>query len=272
MRFALLPLILLASPLAAQDSAAPPPAKPLFHFPGLPEEERAPEGPERPHFEGQLFISPAGEPFRALPDEPYPVVQWFTGADSDHDGKLDPGEFRDDFDRFFAVLDVDHDKVIDARELKRYETEIVPEVRSLDFLGGPGRGSRGRGPGGPGPGDRGQGQGDQGKGYPGGPGGGTGSANLAGGQASGPPDQGIPKPRAQSEPIQGAGRYGLINVPEPVASMDINLDGRITPDEVRAAAQRRFALLDQDNHGYLTLRDLPETEAQRRGIGKKRRR
>ena len=37
----------------------------------------------------QVFIAPSGEPFRVAGDAPYPVAQWFSGADKNGDGKLD---------------------------------------------------------------------------------------------------------------------------------------------------------------------------------------
>jgi hypothetical protein len=38
------------------------------------------------------FISPCGQPFRAPPNAPYPVVDWFKAADKNADGKLDHAE------------------------------------------------------------------------------------------------------------------------------------------------------------------------------------
>src|SRR6185503_18497922 len=75
-----------------------------------------------------LFVSPAGEPFRAGPGEPYPVAAWFKAADADGDGKLTREEFVADAARFFQTLDANHDGVIDGQELKAYETRVVPEI------------------------------------------------------------------------------------------------------------------------------------------------
>ncbi|OYY67423.1 EF-hand domain-containing protein [Sphingomonas sp. 28-63-12] len=278
MRFALLPLVLLASPLVAQNSPAPPAEKQLYHFPGLPEPEQSPADPERVRPLGQLFVSPAGEPFRAPPGDPYPVATWFAQVDTNHDGKLDPAEFRADFDHFFTLLDINHDQVIDAAEIKRYETELVPEIHAIDFFGGGrpggGRPGGGRGPGrGPGRGGHRGGPGGDVGSYGGGHGGGSSFAGDTQGAAQDDGSAGIvpPAPLRLVDPIEGAGRFGLLNIPEPITSMDINLDGRITAAEMTAAARRRFALLDTDNHGYLTQRDLPITEAQRHGVGRKRR-
>jgi hypothetical protein len=52
---------------------------------------------------------------------------------------------------------------------------------------------------------------------------------------------------------EGAGVYGLLNEPEPVAAADTQFNSRITPEEFRAAADRRFAVLDSKGLGYLTL-------------------
>src|ERR1700712_1324954 len=69
----------------------------------------------------QIFIAPSGEIFRAPADTVYPVADWFARADADHDGKLTETEFVADFLRFSTSLDLDHDGVIDGKELNRYE-------------------------------------------------------------------------------------------------------------------------------------------------------
>src|SRR5689334_16176727 len=55
-----------------------------------------------------VFISPAGKPFRAVQGAPYPVVDWFKEADKNADGKLDHAEFIADAEAFFKVLDINH--------------------------------------------------------------------------------------------------------------------------------------------------------------------
>ncbi|MEI9891976.1 MAG: EF-hand domain-containing protein, partial [Caulobacteraceae bacterium] len=60
---------------------------------------RVPAGPPQ---RASLFVSPAGEPFRAGPGEPYPVAVWFRLADADGDGKLTRDEFVADAARFFS--------------------------------------------------------------------------------------------------------------------------------------------------------------------------
>jgi hypothetical protein len=56
--------------------------------------------------------------------------------------------------------------------------------------------------------------------------------------------------------LQGAARYGLLNLPEPVAAADTDFDRAITRTEFREAALRRFTLLDSRHQGHLTLAQL----------------
>jgi hypothetical protein len=107
---------LVASGCAGRDRGAPP---------GFGDDEGG-EGPRAPR--AQLFISPAGEPFRAPRGQPYPVAAWFAKADADHDGRLTRDEFRTDADAWFKVLDVDNDGLIGMPEATRWEEELVPET------------------------------------------------------------------------------------------------------------------------------------------------
>jgi Ca2+-binding EF-hand superfamily protein len=54
----------------------------------------------------------------------------------------------------------------------------------------------------------------------------------------------------------GAGRFGLLQIPEPVASADTNFNRGVSADEFRAAAAARFQLLDASHTGRLTLTEL----------------
>jgi hypothetical protein len=191
-------------------------------------------GPGGPRAEGrpgpgggpQLFISPAGEPFRAPAGAPYPVAAWFAGADADHDGVLTRDEFVTDSLRFFAVVDSDHNGVVDGFEVSTYETRIAPEI-----IGGAAPGAMRRGPMGQGPDG---GDGDD-----------------------------APRRRPQgSNVLQGAALFGLIAEPEPVMASDGNFDRRITKDEATKAAKTRFALLDTNKDGVLKLDELPKTPLQ----------
>ena len=205
-----------------------------------PERPEGPRGRGGPPGEGgvppmsgpQLFISPAGEPFRAPPGAPYPIADWFAGADANHDGALSRDEFVADAVRFFNVLDADHNGVIDGFEVAYYEQRIAPEI-----IGGAAPDSMRRGP-------RGLGQQDDG----------------------GPSDDDMSpsrRPRKQgANVLQGASLFGLIAEPEPVMAADANFDRRITKDEAIKAAKTRFALLDTDKDGLLKLAELPKTPAQ----------
>jgi hypothetical protein len=50
-----------------------------------------------------------------------------------------------------------------------------------------------------------------------------------------------------------AGRFGLLQIPEPVASADANFNRGVSPQEFRDAAIARFQLLDTAHVGKLTL-------------------
>jgi hypothetical protein len=189
-----------------------------------------------------LFISPAGEPFRAEPGAPYPVAVWFAGADADHDGALTRDEFTADALRFFDKLDGDHNGVIDGFEVSTYETQVAPEILQGFQGGGEGPGMRGQG----GP----RGQGGHGGGRRGG-GGHPGGGKRGGGGPMG----GM---------LQGATPYSLLAEPEPVSASDGDFDRRITRAEATKAAKARFALLDKDGDRKLSLAELPQTPLQAR--------
>jgi hypothetical protein len=206
----------LATILAACASA--PPGGPAARF--GPKDGEGPKG----DMEGpQLFISPAGEPFRAPPKAPYPVETWFSGADANHDGALNREEFVADALRFFAVLDTDHNGVIDGFEVSAYENRIAPEI-----IGGPPPASLRRG-------------------------------RMGLGQDGGEPPR---RARQGASVLQGAALYGLIAEPQPVMASDGDFDRRVTRDEAAKAAKTRFALLDKDKDGFLRLAELPKTPAQ----------
>ncbi len=94
------------------------------------------DGPAVPR--AQLFISPAGKPFRAVPGRPYPVADWFAEADKDRDGVLTRDELRVDAQAWFVVLDANADGQIDMPEVTRWEEDLVPEItRTAGGGGGP---------------------------------------------------------------------------------------------------------------------------------------
>ena len=188
-----------------------------------------------------LFISPSGQPFRAAAGQPYPVAAWFAQADKNRDGRIDRAEFRADAEAFFHVLDTDHDGVIDPFEAQAYENQVVPEI--LGAFRVPGEGASGaiqyeRPPG-------------------------DGERRGLFGRRKVQPDAGA----ASVE--DGAAPYELIPDPEPLAAMDLAMDGHITLAEFLKVADRRFDRLDKKGLGYLTLADLPKTEAQ--AIGEQQR-
>ncbi len=56
----------------------------------------------------------------------------------------------------------------------------------------------------------------------------------------------------------GAGRYGFLAAPEPIASADQNFDRGVTRQEFLQAAQKRFKMLDANGDGVLTRNELPK--------------
>lgn len=212
----------LPPPVAASPTDGPPP-------------ELDVDQPTRPPRE-QVFVSPAGEPFRAPLDAPYPVADWFARADKDRDGVLTQAEFVADALAFFETLDTDKDGRVDGFENVEYEKTIAPEINRL--LPRPQRPSGGGGVGGWMPWSR---------------------ADAIWGRA---PMQRKPRGESPSTRRQGAAQYGLLNEPHPVRGADTDIDGRISRAEAEAAATRRFRLLDEAGSGRLTLDLLPWTPAQ----------
>lgn len=173
------------------------------------------------------FISPMGEPFRARPTGEAPIARWFRQADLNRDGMIAPDEMQADADRFFRRLDSNGDGQIEPTEIKAYEWEIASEIQVNSEWKRP----RGMAVAEPRRGEvRGDGERrgwDQHDGY-------------------------------RIDGLQGAARYALLNIPQPVASADADFNRLITRQEFRQAASNRFKLLDSQGQGRITL---PELEA-----------
>jgi Ca2+-binding EF-hand superfamily protein len=178
-------------------------------------------------YPGAPFISPMGEPFRARVASDVPFQRWFQQADRSGDGALTVDEMRADAERFFRTLDRNGDGEIDPNELAIYESEIAPEVQvnskwklPRQFGGQTTAGEAGD-------------QGDQRRQRS--------ERDVDGYQVHG---------------LQGAARYGLLNIPEPVAGADADFNRATTLKEFESAAIQRFQLLDSKRAGHLTLADL----------------
>lgn len=167
------------------------------------------------------FISPMGEPFRSREAGDDPFARWFHQADRNRDAMLTVDELRADGERFFATLDSNQDGEIDPEELFVYESEIAPEVQvNSRWKRAQPSAAEAR------PSDRKRGRADR---------------NIDGYQING---------------LQGAARYGLLNLPQPVAAADADFNRGTTIDEFRRAATYRFQLLDGKRAGHLTLQEL----------------
>lgn len=173
------------------------------------------------------FISPMGEPFRGPVGGEAAFRLWFWQADSNRDAYLSFAEFRADAERFFAKLDLNGDSQIDPTEIVRYEWELAPEIQVNSKL------KRARSQSSPESAPSSSGQG------------------TSSGRSGGDHEQAY-----DPESLQGAARYALINMPEPVAAADADFNRAISLGEFRQAAIDRFALLDTRRSGRLGFQDL----------------
>ena len=180
------------------------------------------------------FISPMGEPFRARTADDDTLADWFRQADRNHDGQLTAEEMIADANRFFASLDSNQDGQIDPDELRTYEYEVAPDIQVNSRTE--------RAPGQHGPVVR---QSDD--------------------DLLQDPDRHHDRRDRSNEiasslglggALQGAARYGLLNMPEPVAAADADFDRAISLQEFRQAALARFQLLDRAHRGSVTLAQL----------------
>jgi Ca2+-binding EF-hand superfamily protein len=158
-----------------------------------------------------------GEPFRGGVASVAPIARWFGRADRNQDGVLSADEMQVDADSFFSRLDSNHDGQIDPDELRTYEWEIAPEIQVNSEWRRP-RGQSGQ----------------------------AGSDRKRRDEHDG----------YKVDGLQGAARYGLLNIPQPVASADADFNRVITLVEFRQATSQRFRLLDVNGLGRITLPDL----------------
>ena len=209
----------------------PIPALLLFAATALPPVQPAPPVPSR-HW-GRIFISPMGEPFRV--DRNGDALEaWFMQADRNHDGYLSLEEMQADAERFFATLDTNHDGEIDPDEMSHYEQVVAPEIGGEPHFAMAGMATGEQSEGRRGVGEH---SGHGGRGHHGGGG-------------------GLRPPRENDDGHQGASRFGLLDLPEPVASADADFNRGVSLAEFRAAAGQRFLALDLDHRGQLTLAGL----------------
>jgi hypothetical protein len=194
----------------------------------------APQGPLSRDVRAPIFISPMGEPFREG-STAAGLERWFAVADRDSDHALSLAELTGDAGRFFAFLDSDGNGELGPVEINRYEREIAPEIQLGGWAGRRGLGKRG--------GDWRRRDPDR---YEGG-GRGPAGRRRGGGSFS---------EYGDTTGLQGAGRYGLINIPEPVIDADSDLNRGVSRAEFAASAGRRFLLLDTGRDGRLTLDEL----------------
>ena len=69
----------------------------------------------------------------------------------------------------------------------------------------------------------------------------------------------------------GAGRYGYVDLPEPIIAMDTNFDRGVSRAEFRAAIEQRFALLDLNHDAVITRDELPKISSGHSGDSSRRR-
>ena len=173
------------------------------------------------------FISPMGEPFRARSITDDTLAKWFVQADRNHDGVLTADEMIADGDRFFATLDSNNDGQLDPDEIANYEWQIAPEIQVNNKLKRPRSEMR----------------------------------LEKASEREGDEPRLEKRRRVRDEPydpygLQGAARYALLNIPEPVAAADLDFNRGVTLIEFRQAAVERFSVLARTSQGNPTYQAL----------------
>lgn len=189
-----------------------------------------------------LFVSPFGQLFKSDPGQPWPVGQWFAGADTDSDGRITGLEFVADGQRVFRALDVRADNRLTPDEIARYEQGLDAARATI-----PGFASFGGPPGLPG------------RGYGG----------MALGQSGQEIESRVPPtpirgPRSPNGPLAYGpiAAAGFFNYPQPIKAADTDTNQTVTAQEWAQATDRWFQSLDTDHDGALTLATLPRTPLQ----------
>lgn len=177
-----------------------------------------------------VFISPCGQPFRAKPGAPYPVVDWFKQADKNGDGKIDHAEFTADALQFFQVLDKNHDGFLSPYEVTNYEEVVAPEVLGLKVdASNVWREAQPR---------------------------------LWLAQSTTSPPASFGNKLNDIDTVGGASPYSFFDQPEPVAAADVRFRGFISRDDFLRLSDRHWDALTSGGPGYLTLASLPKTPVQ----------
>ncbi len=179
--------------------------------------------------QGRPFMSPMGEPVFGRTPREEGLAAWFAQADLNHDGSLTVDEMTADAERFFQTLDTNHDGEIDPDEISHYEQVIAPEVHTRALAAAPTPATTGNQ----------RGAGERHGGGRGHRGGGAFAGNFG-----------------DRDDEAGAGRYGLLQIPEPVVSADADFNRGVSREEFKAAAAKRFQMLDMTRSGRLTLSEL----------------
>ena len=180
----------------------------------------------QPAWAKDVYLSLMGEPFWTNDAGERPFDQWLKLADQDSDSSISRLEFRSDAESFFASLDTNADKVIDADEMAAYE-QLAPGRTRAAGGGAPQASSRRPTP--------------------------KSSAAVEKGQVALVTSGDAP---SASRIHPGGGPVDFSQVPQPVAMADLNLDRRVTIEEFTKTAGRRFTNYDQDQDGRLTQKEL----------------
>jgi Ca2+-binding EF-hand superfamily protein len=169
-------------------------------------------------------MSPMGEPFQGRAGGEDGLIVWFQQADRNHDGSITRDEMTADAQRFFETLDTNHDGEIDPDETTHYEQVIAPQVHTGFILTSES----------------------------------SGDADSAGGRGG---RHGRRRQQDFASAFGGddeasAGRFGLLQIPEPITSADADFNRGVSALEFKNAAVQRFGLLDINHTGRLTLPEL----------------